>query len=215
MADDQSIQWDSEAGVIHGTETAEAAVDPSPDGAASTRRRRGIRLYPGADAVDNASTGFRGESKDSVETRQRLVELHAAGHGLGFQSKLLFRQSNDDGGFSGLLVWGKPNYPLPRHSHETDCMYVVISGSATMGNVTLRPGDSFFAPSGAMYQYRAGPEGVEVLEVRHGVDVIGTEMAEMSAETAEAVRQTVIANRETWAGMHVSPLLAANARRAE
>src|SRR5215218_6640211 len=93
-------------------------------------RRRGIRLYPASEGVDNATSGFRGESGASDDTNDQLLTLNAGGHALGVQSQLLVRQSGDEGGFSLLLVWAKPNYPLPRHSHRTDCMYFVVSGSA-------------------------------------------------------------------------------------
>jgi PAS domain S-box-containing protein len=48
-------------------------------------------------------------------------------------------------------------------------MYYVISGEAHMGNQVLRAGDSFFVPADAPYVYTAGPDGVEVLEIRHNV----------------------------------------------
>ena len=124
-------------------------------------RRRGITIYPASQAVDNATSGFRGETEVGRETDARLRALRAEGYSLGLRSMMLCRQSDDEGGFSMLLVWGKPNYAVARHSHRSDCMYYVVSGSATMGNVTLRPGDSFFTPAGAPYQWRAGPEGVE------------------------------------------------------
>jgi hypothetical protein len=92
-------------------------------------------------------------------------------------------------------------------------MYFIISGTATMGNVTLRPGDSFYAPTDAPYAWTAGPEGVEILEVRHGVELIGTDMSELSAETAARQREIVEANRDRWAEMDVSPTFAANRQR--
>ena len=36
-----------------------------------------------------------------------------------------------------------------------------------MGNQVLRAGDSFFIPAEAPYVYTAGPDGVEILEIRH------------------------------------------------
>ena len=63
-------------------------------------------------------------------------------------------------------AWFGPGYRLPRHTHSADCLYYVISGSAVLGNHTLRAGDGFFVPANAPYQYDAGPEGVEVLEIR-------------------------------------------------
>lgn len=181
-----------------------------PEVTARGQRRRGITIYPASKAVNNDVTGFRGEGRVSPELVTVMDELGTHGYRAGVKSMCLFRQSEDEGGFSGVLVWGKPNYPLPRHSHMSDCMYFVITGSATMGNRTLRPGDSFFAPDGAPYQWTAGPEGVEVLEVRRGVEIIGTDMTETSPAEVERYRDVVVANGARWAEMTVSPTFAQN-----
>jgi mannose-6-phosphate isomerase-like protein (cupin superfamily) len=175
-----------------------------------TRHRPAIKLYRAADAVDNGTTGFRGDGWASEETSKHLNALYEAGHNDGVQSSLLFRQTPEEGGFSAVIVWGKPNYPLARHSHRSDCMYFVITGSATLGNVTLRPGDSFYAPDGAPYAWTAGPDGVEILEVRRNVDLIGTDMAEMSAATFERYLGAVEANHDRWTELDESPTFAAN-----
>src|SRR5262249_35579654 len=60
----------------------------------------------------------------------------------------------------------KSHYPLPTHSHNTPCLYYVISGELQMGKQTLGPGDGFFVPACANYAYQAGPQGVEILEFR-------------------------------------------------
>ncbi len=70
-------------------------------------------------------------------------------------------------GFSLAHAWFKKDYPLARHSHDSDCMYYVIAGSLHLGTETLGPRDSFFVPANAAYTYRPGPDGVEVLEIRH------------------------------------------------
>ena len=61
-----------------------------------------------------------------------------------------------------------PGYLLPLHSHGVDCLYYVESGSLRMGSETLGPGDGFFVGKDHPYAYRAGPEGVKVLEFRLG-----------------------------------------------
>jgi mannose-6-phosphate isomerase-like protein (cupin superfamily) len=179
-----------------------------------SERRAAIKIYRAADAVDTGTTGFRGEGWASPETSEHLGELYAAGHLAGIQSNLLFRQTPEEGGFSAIWLWAKPNYPLARHSHRTDCMYFIIRGTAVMGNVTLRPGDSFYAPAGAPYGYTAGPEGVELLEVRHGVEAVGTDMSEMTPATADRFRQIIDANHESWEQMDVCPTFADNQQGA-
>jgi mannose-6-phosphate isomerase-like protein (cupin superfamily) len=198
----------------HADERFEPDAGLADDGGGRQPVRRGIKLYPAADAIDNALTGFRGEGAASPEAVARMTELNEAGLASGIQSMMLFRQRADEGGFSAVLVWLKPNYPLVRHSHASDCMYFVVSGSATMGNVTLRAGDSFFAPSGAPYSYTAGADGIEVLEIRHGVDSIGgTTVADPAPEVWDRFMDAVVANRERWATMDVSPTFAANQQR--
>lgn len=78
--------------------------------------------------------------------------------------KVLF--ADEAVGVSLAYSWFKPEFILPRHSHNADCIYYVISGEAHLGTEILRAGDGFFIPAGGNYQYNAGPEGVEVLEFR-------------------------------------------------
>jgi mannose-6-phosphate isomerase-like protein (cupin superfamily) len=174
------------------------------------KRRRGIKIYRAKDGVDTALTGFRGAFWASPETGERLRQLHEAGHLSGLTSTTLFRQSAEEGGFSALLLWAKPNYPLPPHSHRSDCMYFVLSGSATMGSVTLRAGDAFFVPNGVRYQYRAGAAGAEVLEVRHGVEEIGIDMSDASPGVYQRCLEATLENRDRWAELVVSPIMQAN-----
>ena len=70
-------------------------------------------------------------------------------------------------GFSLAHVWFKKDYPLPRHSHDCDCLYYIIAGSLKMGNEELGARDSFFVGADVPYTYTPGPEGVELLEFRH------------------------------------------------
>ena len=60
-----------------------------------------------------------------------------------------------------------PGFLLPRHSHSADCLYYIIEGGISMGTRALGPGDGFFVPAEQPYAYRAGPDGVKLLEFRH------------------------------------------------
>ena len=111
--------------------------------------RRGVSIYRATDAVDINSTDFMGVPQMSDGAIVGLGDAIVEGAGAGAKVMILARQSDDEGGFSLLHVWFKANYPLPRHSHDSDCMYYVISGEAIMGNQTLRAGDSFFVPADA------------------------------------------------------------------
>ena len=175
---------------------------------ATTQHKRGITIYRAADAPNLEATDFMAAPTMSPEARAGLGQVAGAGIASGGVVKVLARDAD---GFSLVHVWFKANYPLPRHSHDADCMYYVISGSAVMGNQTLRPGDAFFVPADAPYQYNAGPDGVEVLEVRHGTERFDMKIPDAGAARWEAMAETVAANRDRWAAAPVSPTFAANA----
>jgi hypothetical protein len=77
----------------------------------------------------------------------------------------------------------------------------------------LRRGDGFFIPSGAPYGYDAGPEGVELLEIRHDVAQFDMQILESNAAKWASMGETIASHREAWEADAVSPTLAAN--RAE
>ena len=67
-------------------------------------------------------------------------------------------------------IWFKSGYPLPVHSHDTDCYYLVIAGSMRIGSDVLEKGDGVLIPSGTPYTVSPGAEGVEFLEMRTSPD---------------------------------------------
>ena len=83
-----------------------------------------------------------------------------------FTSAVPFRQEGPDG-FSLVSLDFPPGAMLPRHSHSADCLYYIVSGGIVLGTRELGPGDGFFVPAEQPYGYRAGLEGVVLLEFRH------------------------------------------------
>ena len=79
---------------------------------------------------------------------------------------MLFRQADSDG-FSLVHVTFAPNYMLPRHSHDVDCVYYVLCGEVVLGRRVVGAGSGFFVPKDQPYAYQAGPDGVDLLEFRH------------------------------------------------
>lgn len=67
-------------------------------------------------------------------------------------------------------AWFKSGFPLPLHSHDADCYYLVIAGSMKVGTEELGKGDGVFIPGGAPYTVNPGAEGVEFIEMRTSPD---------------------------------------------
>ena len=122
-------------------------------------------------------TIFSGIGAPSLEESGMVVERSFAEGGsiedlfnertLGNSSSAVpFRQEGPDG-FSLVSIDFPPGFLLPRHSHSADCLYYVVGGGVIMGARALGPGDGFFVPAEQPYAYRAGPEGVKLLEFRH------------------------------------------------
>jgi mannose-6-phosphate isomerase-like protein (cupin superfamily) len=172
--------------------------------------RSGVRIYRAADAPDLRASGFGagGDYAAQPELQEYAAELVEAS---GNDSRVLVRQTPEEGGYSLVYLWFKPHFPLFRHRHEDDCLYVVVSGTAIMGNQTLQPGDSFFVPAEAPYSYNAGPDGVEVLEIRHNVERFTTIYATNTEGRMQEARDAARANADSWRAMTAGPLLAANA----
>jgi hypothetical protein len=97
------------------------------------------------------------------QLEEAFAQLGEAGIDEGQTVKMLFSAP----GFSLTYAWFKSGFPLPRHSHNADCLYYIVAGSLTLGSETLGAGDGFFVPADGAYTYTPGPEGVEVLEFRH------------------------------------------------
>ena len=92
-----------------------------------------------------------------------LMQVHRPDLASGEEVKILANLP----GFTLAHVWFKRDYPLPRHSHDCDCLYYIIAGSLKMGTEALGPRDSFFIGADVPYTYTPGPDGVELLEFRH------------------------------------------------
>jgi quercetin dioxygenase-like cupin family protein len=176
----------------------------------ATAPKKGITIYRAADAVDLQKTDFMAPPTMSDEVREQLAGGITAGAGTGAQVTVLVRQSEEEGGFSLVHCWFKADYPLPRHSHDADCLYYVISGEAHLGNQVLKAGDSFYIPADAPYVYSAGPDGVEVLEIRHDTASFDMKILEQPAARWQALVDVTNANRTRWSDERTSPTIAAN-----
>lgn len=96
------------------------------------------------------------------DIREGLRDLNRAGIGEGSFAKILINVP----GFSLAYAWHKSDYPLPLHSHDVDCCYLIIAGELQVGSETLGKGDGFFVPADTAYTFSTGPDGVEFVEFR-------------------------------------------------
>jgi hypothetical protein len=138
-------------------------------------------------------TGAMKMAEMTEEQRAGLKTLVAAGYLEGDQVQVLV----DIPGFSLTRAWLKRDYPLLLHSHDSDCLYHVLAGSLQLGSEELVEGDSFFVPADAAYQYRPGPDGVEVLEFRH-VGTFDFRNLTKNPSFYEKAAATVAANVQHW-----------------
>jgi hypothetical protein len=117
----------------------------------------------------------------------------AAGIAAGHENRLLFSAA----GLSLTYVWFKSGYPLPRHSHDVDCLYYIVGGALRLGSETLGKGDGFLIGAGVPYTYTPGPEGVEVLEFRASDAFDITVLANNPAFWDRALK-TVTERHDAW-----------------
>jgi quercetin dioxygenase-like cupin family protein len=177
---------------------------------ATKQPRRGISVFRAEEATPLLETDFMtmpAMSEEQVAVGAPDIYMDSAP---GTDVRVVVRQTSEEGGFSILRVWFKADYPVPRHTHDADCLYYIVAGSAILGSQTLRPGDGFFIPAGAPYAYDAGPEGVELLEIRHDAWQFDIQMLEASAGKWAAIAETIGTHRNAWEADTVSPTLVAN-----
>ena len=161
-------------------------------------RRRGLTIFRQGDAPELHETDMMSTPVFNDDFVRPSVG-NTADVLAGQHIRVLYRQSEEEGGFSVVYAYFKPHFMLPRHSHDADCLYYVIAGTAVMGNQVLHAGDGFFVPSGALYQYSAGPEGVEVLEFRHA-RAFGMRIAD-NTERYAVMLETASKHAPQWASM--------------
>jgi mannose-6-phosphate isomerase-like protein (cupin superfamily) len=160
-----------------------------------------IQIFRAVDAPELSETTAMTVKPMTPEQRAGLTKVVEAGYGEGGETKLLVNQP----GFSLTHAWFKKDYPLLLHSHDSDCLYYIVSGTLQMGTEALAAGDSFFVPGGAAYTYRPGPDGVEVLEFRHATSFDFVNLAKNPAFYDKAAA-TVAENHEDWLTAKRPPL---------
>ncbi|MGI4815495.1 MAG: cupin domain-containing protein [Janthinobacterium lividum] len=148
---------------------SEATTSATSSQPSSARPKGGqIQVFTAADAKPLEETGMMRMAAPPPE-RKPLNAVFAEAAGQATTTRVLF-STPGPGGFSLVYAWLKSGFPLPRHSHDSDCVYYIIGGELTLGNKVLKGGDGFFVPADCVYAYTPGPDGVEILEFRTSSD---------------------------------------------
>jgi quercetin dioxygenase-like cupin family protein len=81
----------------------------------------------------------------------------------------------DPNGYSLISVRYPPNTKVPRHSHDTAQIVVVLEGELRQGSRRLTTGCGYYTPANAAYVVSTGGEGAHVLEFRHNPMTFSTD----------------------------------------
>lgn len=159
-----------------------------------------FEIFRAREARDYSEGGPMHMAEAGDVEKQGLAAMAEAGLIEGSKVKLLYSRP----GMSLTYVWFKSGYPLPLHSHDTDCLYFVVAGSLKIGTEVLGPGDGFFLGTDVPYAYVPGDEGVEVLEFRTSNSFDFRSQGKTAAYWTKAVAN-LNAARENWDAETVPP----------
>jgi hypothetical protein len=153
----------------------------------------GFQIFRAKDAPGLMEAGCMTVEPFSPVQRAGMDRVMQAGYLEGDEIRVLCQLP----GFSLTYVWFKQGYALPLHSHDCDCLYYIIAGSLRMGTEELGARDSFFLPANVPYTYKPGPDGVELLEIRHAASFNFVNLAKGEGFWDKAVEMTA-SHREAW-----------------
>lgn len=171
-----------------------AAID---DGDSPKRR---LRVFRASDSVHITTDTM---PLDNVSETDAMA-MSGKEEQIGAFVKILF--ADQTAGMSIAYSWFKPNFVLPKHSHNADCAYYIIAGEAHLGSQVLKAGDGFFVPAGGNNQYSAGPEGVEVMEFRTAAE-FNMRFSGNTESDWQGIAEAAMQNHKSW--LSATPPLAA------
>jgi mannose-6-phosphate isomerase-like protein (cupin superfamily) len=155
--------------------------------------KTGFQIFRAKDAPGLMESGCMSIAPITPGQRAGVTKAVEAGYAEGDVCTVLTQMP----GFSLTHAWMKKNYPLSLHSHDSDCMYYVIAGSVRVGTEDLGPRDSFFVPANVPYTHKPGPDGVEILEIRHAANFNFVNLSKSDTFWDKAT-ETVAANLDDW-----------------
>lgn len=161
-----------------------------------------IRIFRASESADLSEEVMERDRNGEVDT-QGIRKAFDAGLSDCGVVKLLFEDKNSE--MSLTYAWFKPHYKLPRHQHNADCLYYIVSGDLMFGRHVLGAGDGFLVPKDSQYRYEVGASGVEILEFRTATRF---NIAYGNSEASwDRFAEHISTHRESW--LNVPPPLAA------
>lgn len=160
---------------------------------AASQTSEGFTIFRAKDAPELMEAGCMTVEPFTDVQRTGMNALVERGYIDGGETRILTNMP----GFAITHVWFKAGYPLPLHSHDADCMYFIIAGGVRLGTEELGPRDCFFVPKDVPYTYKPGPDGVELIEIRHEPHFNFLNLAKGAAFWSKAA-DAVEAHREGW-----------------
>lgn len=164
-------------------------------------------IFRASDAVELQESGAMHEDTPTDAETVRAEAMQGAipqsvheGVRSGSRARLMFSRP----GMSLAYVWFKSGFPLPRHSHDADCLYFIVAGSLRFGDEELGPGDGFFVGKDVPYAYVPGDEGVEVLEFRNAAEFDIKLLANSPAWWKKALAR-LVERKPVWDAEEASP----------
>jgi mannose-6-phosphate isomerase-like protein (cupin superfamily) len=154
-----------------------------------------FKIFRGAEAPPYSETSCMEVAGMTDVIADGVKRWLNAGADDGDEVKLLFAMP----GMSLTYAWFKSGFPLPLHSHNADCLYYIIAGTLKLGTEELGAGDGFFVGKDVPYNYKPGPQGVEVLEFRTA-DTFDIRFMGKTAAFWDKTVAAVQAERPNWAG---------------
>src|SRR5579863_8644948 len=162
--------------------------DAATGGYDFTRADQGMPHHP---RKQRGAGGAEAEPHPAILRGLKLFGEAASG---GAAAQMLFSRHN----LHVSYAWFKSGFPLPLHSHDKDCYYLIIAGSTSVGSEVLGKGDGVFIPAGAPYTVTPGEDGVEFLEMRTSPDY-DTHYRGRTDSYWDRIAATLRGSKERWA----------------
>lgn len=143
------------------------------------------------------SLGDVGEMMSAPKFPGQLPDIDFSALAGGAVTDILFRDDREQG-FSLTSLRLAPDYILPAHHHDVDCLYYVESGLILLGRRRIDRGGGFFVRAGSPYGYQAGTEGATVLEFRNATN-FNMIITETSPTKLSRIAKTAV-EHDGWPG---------------